>query len=846
MKNTKRILSILMIIMMLLGSLPTSVFAEEISSVTEESSYEIGEIYTIDGVRYKIDEDETVTVLGQANGMPEKVELLSYLGKYPVTKTSISAFDYNKNLKEIIIPETVTSINGFFRTGLEKIQIKGEYVSVNISVFAYSPFFENEDNWKDGLLIVGSCLIKSKAEGVVILDEEITSVAADSFGYTGKADTIKIYNENCFIPSVTGVFPIDAKLCGKEGSTLQQYVEKFTSQRFEFENLCLCDDTQLIEETPTLCDGTLGYAEGRWCEKCQVWQSGHRKNETVRHFDKNSDKICDNCKTSLDKKTVDSGIVGDNAFWFLDDNGTLTICGTGDVYSYSASDNEPWYRYKNDIKAVVAVDGICRLHGISFENYENLETVDMPDSILSMPSSFENCVSLRDIDFFASFSAIPSHCFAGCEALESIYIPKNIIKIGTSAFRNCKNLKSINFETGYLDLESDAFYGTAAYNNPDNIKEGFLYIDNCLIKEMTPGATSVVLGPEITSIASGWEDFAYSKVTEVVVYNTECSFPGNSGAVPIGAILKGFVGSTAWNYSKKFGVKFEPVEPHSHTEVIDIPAVAPTSTEPGYTHQSHCSVCGEIVVKRELISHGEYDISFDGDEVIAQKFDAATSETDGADIVITFALRNNVYTSNIDKTVIYKVGEVKLSKTEFTYNGRVQKPDVTVKDSKGETLVLNRDYKIKYSANSKYSGKHSVTVNYIGNYAGSVTLNYSIIINAVTPMVEASTTESITLSWTQGHSDLVYRVYSVDSKGELTKIADTKNGNYEITSLEADTQYKFQVRAYVKGDDGKTYWGEKGAVITCATKSNKGIINWLRNIIARFKAIIQKIFRITK
>lgn len=846
MKNTKRILSILMIIMMLLGSLPTNVFAEEISSVTEESSYEIGEIYTIDGVRYKVDEDETVTVLGQANGMPEKVELLSYLGKYPVTKTSISAFDYNKNLKEIIIPETVTSINGFFRTGLEKIQIKGEYVSVNISVFAYSPFFENEDNWKDGLLIVGSCLIKSKAEGVVILDEEITSVAADSFGYTGKADTIKIYNENCFIPSVTGVFPIDAKLCGKEGSTLQQYVEKFTSQRFEFENLCLCDDTQLIEETPTLCDGTLGYAEGRWCEKCQVWQSGHRKNETVRHFDKNSDKICDNCKTSLDKKTVDSGIVGDNAFWFLDDNGTLTICGTGDVYSYSASDNEPWYRYKNDIKAVVAVDGICRLHGISFENYENLETVDMPDSILSMPSSFENCVSLRDIDFFASFSAIPSHCFAGCEALESIYIPKNIIKIGTSAFRNCKNLKSINFETGYLDLESDAFYGTAAYNNPDNIKEGFLYIDNCLIKEMTPGATSVVLGPEITSIASGWEDFAYSKVTEVVVYNTECSFPGNSGAVPIGAILKGFVGSTAWNYSKKFGVKFEPVEPHSHTEVIDIPAVAPTSTEPGYTHQSHCSVCGEIVVKRELISHGEYDISFDGDEVIAQKFDAATSETDGADIVITFALRNNVYTSNIDKTVIYKVGEVKLSKTEFIYNGRVQKPDVTVKDGKGETLVLNRDYNIKYSANSKYSGKHSVTVNYIGNYAGSVTLNYSIIINAVTPMVETSTTGSITLSWTQGHSDLVYRVYSVDNNGNLTKIADTKSGNYEITSLEADTQYKFQVRAYVKGDDGKTYWGEKGAVITCATKSNKGIINWLRNIIARFKAIIQKIFRITK
>ena len=44
-----------------------------------------------------------------------------------------------------------------------------------------------------------------------------------------------------------------------------------------------------------------------------------------------------------------SGTCGDNLTWFLDDNGVLTISGTGEMYDYSTT----WSDYKTFIKSVV-------------------------------------------------------------------------------------------------------------------------------------------------------------------------------------------------------------------------------------------------------------------------------------------------------------------------------------------------------------------------------------------------------------------------------------------------------------------------------------------------------------
>ena len=53
-------------------------------------------------------------------------------------------------------------------------------------------------------------------------------------------------------------------------------------------------------------------------------------------------------------------------------------------------------------------------------------------------------------------------------------------------------------------------------------------------------------------------------------------------------------------------------------------------------------------------------------------------------------------------TTIYSIKTVSLSSRSYTYNGKAQKPSVTVKDSKGKT-VSTKYYSVVYDKGNKYS-----------------------------------------------------------------------------------------------------------------------------------------------
>ena len=82
-----------------------------------------------------------------------------------------------------------------------------------------------------------------------------------------------------------------------------------------------------------------------------------------------------------------------------------------------------------------------------------------------------------------------------------------------------------------------------------------------------------------------------------------------------------------------------------------------------------------------------------------------------------------------DKTItetIYYPKTITLSKTKYTYDGKIHKPTVTVKDSKGKT-ISSSNYTVSYSSGCKNVGKYKVTIKMKGNYSGSKTLYFTIV-----------------------------------------------------------------------------------------------------------------------
>lgn len=167
-----------------------------------------------------------------------------------------------------------------------------------------------------------------------------------------------------------------------------------------------------------------------------------------------------------------------------------------------------------------------------------------------------------------------------------------------------------------------------------------------------------------------------------------------------------------------------------------------------------------------------------------------------------------------------KVSSYKLSATNLTYNGKVRKPSVTVKDSKGNKLKKDVDYTISYEKGCKLPGKYSVKITCKGNYTGTKSLTFKIKPAATKKVTIKQTTSKITLTWTKVEGADGYRVYQYNSKTKKYKrIAETKRAKYSVKKLKAGTNYKFKVRAYAE-DDG-IILGKLSDVVSTATKTTK-------------------------
>jgi len=232
-----------------------------------------------------------------------------------------------------------------------------------------------------------------------------------------------------------------------------------------------------------------------------------------------------------------------------------------------------------------------------------------------------------------------------------------------------------------------------------------------------------------------------------------------------------------------------------------------------------------------------------------------TTLSEGADYTIEYENNTNVGTAkikiegigNYEGTLVKEFtvapqnissGICTLSTTAYAYNGSVKTPKVTVKDSKGKTLVKDIDYTVSYASGRKAIGKYKVTVTGKGNYKGTKNLYFEIgPRNPSKVSVALYGHDDVKVSWSKVSGVSGYSVYykkSTDSK--WTYIKRTTLRSLKKSSLSDGAKYYFKVVPYktISGNrcdsSGKTsssiYTLKKLTGVKAAKSGTKVKVSW--------------------
>lgn len=163
-------------------------------------------------------------------------------------------------------------------------------------------------------------------------------------------------------------------------------------------------------------------------------------------------------------------------------------------------------------------------------------------------------------------------------------------------------------------------------------------------------------------------------------------------------------------------------------------------------------------------------------------------------------------------TTIYMPKTIRLTARSFVYNGKSQKPGVTVIASNGKALSSS-SYTVTYSKNTVSAGRHDIKVTLKGRYSG--VLNGCYVINPKKTYIDSATALSrgirLQIRQQPKKNATGYQLqYSLKSDFSNAKTANVSSTSLRITGLKSKTYYYVRVRVYKKST--KTYYSSWSAV----------------------------------
>ena len=459
------------------------------------------------------------------------------------------------------------------------------------------------------------------------------------------------------------------------------------------------------------------------------------------------------------------GPCGDNAEYCYDtETKTLTISGTGEMYSYTDS-VLPW----NGVEHVIIEEGITSVGNGAFKEQKRLLDIVLPSTVERigaysfMKSGIKQIIcnsGLKTIAEYA-FSYSDLHHIILNQGLENIYsyafyccmlegtidIPDTVAEIGASAF-NLGNFEDagenypeyFNFSFSFNPPYSGSGYDIVYYFDYWREMDGTFYSQleptsfcaRAVQKKQLPHVDFVINGDPIIQ-----DDIGFAGIN-MIVSNSGLNvkptfFPCSSfNLQDKKGRLSVTSGLSNYNYYTSPCAKYYTIYCNESSQAANLRNVEIIDYNLSHytTSLKDVKYTGEKVVPDITLTHGTWTLK-EGRDYTVECPDAVNAGK--VDVTIHGMGK---YTGSLSRSFyITKVAldecEFMYSPTEFEYNGKNQNPEITLKNPSGVVLKEDEDYTLEITDN-KDVGKGTFTITGCGNYTGSITKEFDVNAKVIT------------------------------------------------------------------------------------------------------------------